>query len=185
VFDMTATRKILARALALTALAAIAVPAAADASQSKGHKETRIVGRIASISSTGLTVGTTQLAATSTQLTGFSSGQCVEAQAKRSAAGLRLVKIHREDRCGTAKAPTMAAASATQAAVVDDSQRGGGLDDPANHDAGDDNGQRSGGLDDPASHDAGDDNGLRGGGTDDPANHDAGDDHGRHGSSHA
>lgn len=46
--------------------------------------------------------------------------------------------------------------------------KGGGNDDPVDHDIGDDNG-----VDDPATHDVGDDNGV-----DDPATHDVGDDKG-------
>jgi hypothetical protein len=60
--------------------------------------------------------------------------------------------------------------------------QGGGTDDPANHDAGDDQGglNGGGGSDDAPDAEAGDDKGGQtgGGGTDDPANHDAGDDQG-------
>jgi len=55
-------------------------------------------------------------------------------------------------------------------------RHGGGNDEPANHDAGDDHGGKKGHHGKGHNHDAGDDHGGHGG--DDGSGHDLGDDHG-------
>jgi hypothetical protein len=139
---MTLTRTILSRSFVLAALAAIAAPAVADAAPVRGEK--RVVGRIASLSPTHLTVGGISLRASSRQLAGFAKRQCVEVEARRRGGALSVVRISHEDSCVAAKLP--ASGAGTTAATT------GGADDPANHDAGDDHGN----------HDAGDDHGNHG-----------------------
>jgi hypothetical protein len=138
---MTPRTKILGRVLVLAAITSLAGAAVAEASPSRATQQTHLVGRIASLSTTGFTINGKTLTASSAQLARLTEGQCVEVKTRRSQGALKVVRIEREDRCAPLTTTTTS-------------------DDPAQHDAGDDHGNR--GTDDPPSHDAGDDHGRHG-----------------------
>src|SRR3954447_19761508 len=151
-FQMTARRKILGRALVLAAMTTLAGAAVANASPSRAHHQKHVVGRVASLSATGLTINGKALTATRAQLAGLADGQCVEVTTRLRHGALNVVRIEGDDRCAALPTLTPAAPAAT--------------DDPPQADVGDDHGG---------------DRAAPDGGNDDPVGHDAGDDHGGHG----